>query len=163
MARTGSVVSTSTTSWASARYGRWRAYGQSKLANLLFTLELQRRFEEDGDHAIAVAAHPGWAATELQTAGPTMDGGPVAALRGAFSQLGNALFAQDAAGGALPVLYATTAPGVTGMSYWGPTGPGEMRGGVGPADRTDRALDPDVARRLWDVSEQLTGTGVPAA
>ena len=144
-------------------YQRWRAYGQSKLANLLFTLELQRRFEEAGDHAIAVAAHPGWAATELQTTGPTMDGGLRAAVTGVFSRLGNTLLAQNAKGGALPILYASTAPGVTGMSYWGPTGPGEMRGGVGPADRTRRALDPETARRLWDVSEQLTGVVTPSA
>jgi NAD(P)-dependent dehydrogenase (short-subunit alcohol dehydrogenase family) len=137
-------------------YQRWDAYAQSKLANLLFTLELQRRFSEAGDTAIAVAAHPGYAATNLQFHGASLEGGARALVTRALSVVANAVFAQSAAAGALPILYAATAPGVAGMSYWGPTRFSEQRGPVGPASRTDRALDAEIAQRLWSVSEGLT-------
>ena len=95
-------------------YTKWRAYGQSKLANLLFTLELQRRIEASGAKLVAVACHPGYAATNLQAAGPRMEGS--AFLESLFS-VSNRIFAQSAAMGALPTLYAAAAPEVRGGEY----------------------------------------------
>ena len=82
-----------------------------------------------------------------------------ATVTGVASRFGNALLAQNAAAGALPILYAATAEGVTGNSYWGPRGVGELRGRVGPADRSVRARDPQTARRLWELSAELTAVG----
>lgn len=139
-------------------YSRWPAYGQSKLANLLFTLELARRAEAAGTDLIAAAAHPGYAATNLQTAGIGL--GTVGALLKPAMWAGNLVFAQSDASGAIPALYAATGPGVAGDDFYGPDGFQEMRG-AHPAlvGRTGRAADPDAARRLWDVSEELTGVG----
>jgi NAD(P)-dependent dehydrogenase (short-subunit alcohol dehydrogenase family) len=131
------------------------AYSQSKLANLLFTLELQRRLDEAGSPVRAVAAHPGWAATELQ-------GHDANGVRRALMLFGNRLFAQDAAGGALPTLYAAVAD-LPGASYAGPGGRFELRGAPVLVDRSPEAADADVARRLWDVSQELTGVGFPAS
>jgi NAD(P)-dependent dehydrogenase (short-subunit alcohol dehydrogenase family) len=136
-------------------YQRWRAYSQSKLANLLFAYELQRRLAAAGADVISVGCHPGYAATNLQTAGPRMAG---SAIGVAMMSIGN-LFAQSAAMGALPTLYAATAPGVNGCDYIGPTGLGGMRGHPNKVRSTARSYDAALARRLWAVSEELTGVG----
>ncbi|MEW2462915.1 oxidoreductase [Streptomyces sp. DT199] len=136
-----------------ANYTPQRAYAQSKLANLLFTLELQRRLTESGSPVRALAAHPGYAATNLQShaANPVLR-----ALMG----LGNRFFAQDDRAGALPTLYAATED-LPGASYVGPDGLGEMRGKPTLVGRSRAAGDPLTARRLWAVSEELTGTHFP--
>jgi NAD(P)-dependent dehydrogenase (short-subunit alcohol dehydrogenase family) len=142
--------------WERRRYRPWRAYGQSKLANLLFTEELQRRLTEAGSTVKATAAHPGYAATNLQS----HSGSRVAAF--AMKQLGNRLIAQDAAGGALPTLYAAVAD-IPGGSFAGPSGPFGLglRGAPTLVDRSAAARDEQVARRLWTVSETLTGVSFP--
>lgn len=139
------------------RYQRWVAYGNSKLANLLHVLELQRRAEVAGHDLTAVAAHPGYADTALQTTGPTMQGGLSGFVSGVGSRIGNLLFAQPASQGALPQLYAATAPALPGASYWGPDGPGEARGYPAPATRSTAAQDPALAASLWQASEEMTG------
>jgi NAD(P)-dependent dehydrogenase (short-subunit alcohol dehydrogenase family) len=136
------------------RYGRWDAYGRSKLANLLFAFELQRRIDAAGLDLRSVAAHPGYAATNLQAAGPRMEG---RALRQAFFAAGNLLLGQPAARGALPQLYAATAEDVRGGEYFGPRGPLESRGSPTRVRASARANDPELAKRLWEISEELTG------
>jgi NAD(P)-dependent dehydrogenase (short-subunit alcohol dehydrogenase family) len=138
-----------------ANYTPQRAYAQSKLANLLFTLELQRRLAESGSTVRALAAHPGYAATNLQSHAAN----PAARV---FMRLGNRLFAQDDRAGALPTLYAATQD-LPGASYVGPDGLGEMRGAPTLVGRSRAASDPLTARRLWEVSEELTGTLFPLA
>jgi NAD(P)-dependent dehydrogenase (short-subunit alcohol dehydrogenase family) len=128
-------------------YSRVRAYGQSKLANLMFTYELERRLSGAGT-TIAVAAHPGFAATEL------MRHTPVAAVV-------TPLFSQDAAMGALPVLRAATDPSVLGGQYYGPGGFLGLRGYPKLAASSRRSHDEAVQRRLWAVSEELTGVTFP--
>jgi NAD(P)-dependent dehydrogenase (short-subunit alcohol dehydrogenase family) len=135
-------------------YGAWRAYGQSKLANLLFTFELQRRLARRGAQTIAAAAHPGYAATHLQEVGPRASG---STLMGQAVALGNRLIAQSAAMGALPSLYAATASDVRGGDYFGPDSWFEMRGHPRRVGTTARAHDEQVAARLWAASEELTG------
>jgi NAD(P)-dependent dehydrogenase (short-subunit alcohol dehydrogenase family) len=139
--------------WERRPYKAWRAYGQSKLANLLFTAELQRRLTAAGSAVLATAAHPGYAATNLQfhSQRRSMD------LIGA---IGNRLFGQDEDGGALPTLYAAVAE-VPGNSFAGPGGFMEQRGAPKLVGRSAAAQDMRVAGRLWDVSEQLTGVGFP--
>ncbi len=139
--------------WERKGYKRWPAYGQSKLANLLFTSELQRRLSAAGSQVIATAAHPGYAATNLQShsSQPAMD---------LFMKLGNRLLAQSLEDGALPTLYAATAE-IPGDSYVGPDGLGEMRGRPKLVGRSKAARDEAVARRLWEVSEELTGVSFP--
>ncbi|MGW3289358.1 oxidoreductase [Streptomyces sp. NPDC001002] len=134
-------------------YAPMTAYSQSKLANLLFTLELQRRLAESGSSVRALAAHPGWAATNLQS----HDG---SALRRVFMQLGNRFVAQDNKAGALPTLYAATQD-LPGASYLGPDGLAEMRGAPTLVGRSSAASDPAAARRLWTASEELTGVTFP--
>jgi NAD(P)-dependent dehydrogenase (short-subunit alcohol dehydrogenase family) len=121
-----------------------RAYGQSKLANLLFAYELQRRLKLAGSGAIAVAAHPGWAATNLQE------------HFGFISWL-NPKLAQPPEAGALPILYAASAPEVAGGDYYGPAGFMELRGPPRKVRSSRRSYDETVAARLWSVSEELTG------
>jgi NAD(P)-dependent dehydrogenase (short-subunit alcohol dehydrogenase family) len=135
-------------------YGAWRAYGQSKLANLLFTFELQRRLARRGAEAIAVAAHPGYAATQLQEVGPRARN---STLMTQAVALGNRLLAQSAAMGALPSLYAATAGEVRGGDYFGPDSWFEMRGHPRRVGSTARARDEQTAARLWSASEELTG------
>jgi NAD(P)-dependent dehydrogenase (short-subunit alcohol dehydrogenase family) len=135
-------------------YRKWFAYSQSKLANLLFTNELQRRLNAAGAGLITVGCHPGYAATNLQAAGPRMQGSSFAE---AVMELGNRLFAQNAAMGALPTLYAATAPEVRGGDYIGPDGFGEQWGHPKKVQSTARARDPEAQRRLWEISEKLTG------
>ncbi|MDT0472383.1 oxidoreductase [Streptomyces sp. DSM 41014] len=134
-------------------YAPMKAYSQSKLANLLFTLELQRRLTAAGSPVRATAAHPGWAATNLQS----HDG---SAVRRAFMRVGNRLVAQDNRAGALPTLYAAVAD-LPGASYVGPDGLGEMRGAPALVGRSAAASDPAAARHLWTVSEELTGVTFP--
>jgi NAD(P)-dependent dehydrogenase (short-subunit alcohol dehydrogenase family) len=141
--------------WERRRYRAWRAYGQSKLANLLFTSELQRRLTEAGSHIRATAAHPGYAATNLQSRSGSRF------WDWAMAGIGNRLIAQDAAGGALPTLYAATAD-IPGDSFAGPGGLGGMRGAPKLVGRSSRARDPAAGRRLWTVSEQLTGVSFPS-
>ncbi|WP_316774435.1 oxidoreductase [Streptomyces sasae] len=130
-------------------YNPTRAYAQSKLANLLFTLELQRRLTEAGSPVRALAAHPGYAATNLQS----HHANPLARLGMA---VGNRLLAQDDRAGTLPTLYAATQD-LPGASYVGPDGLGEMRGGPTLVGRSRAASDPAAARRLWTLSEEMTG------
>jgi NAD(P)-dependent dehydrogenase (short-subunit alcohol dehydrogenase family) len=139
--------------WERRRYSPWPAYGQSKLANLLFTAELQRRLQEAGSSVIATAAHPGYAATNLQFHSGKR-------WQDLVSRLGNAVLGQSARAGALPTLYAATGD-VPGNSYAGPDGIGEFRGKPKLVGRSAAAKDMDVARRLWEVSEELTGTRFP--
>ncbi|MET9965198.1 oxidoreductase [Streptomyces sp. NPDC006356] len=138
--------------WASG-YDPNRAYAQSKLANLLFTLELQRRLTASGSPVRALAAHPGYAATNLQSHAGS------AVMRG-FMKIGNRFFAQDDRAGALPTLYAATQD-LPGASYVGPDGLGEMRGAPTLVGRSAAASDAGVAGRLWTVSEELTGVSWP--
>lgn len=138
-------------------YDRWEQYRASKLANLLYLLELHRRLGAAETPAIAVGAHPGYTATALQSSGPGMGGGAVATTRATVLRTANLLVAQSTSRGVLPQLYAATAPEVPAGSYWGPDGPGEMRGYPAPASRSDAARDTVLARDLWDVSEELTG------
>lgn len=135
-------------------YSPWSAYGRSKLANLLFTLELQRRIEVRGANMLAVACHPGYAATNLQFAGPRASGSWF--KESAFT-IANTLFAQSAAMGALPTLYAAVSPEVRGADYIGPAGFAEMWGNPKRVGRSRRAQDSSAAGRLWTVSEQMTG------
>ena len=139
--------------WERRRYRAWRAYGQSKLANLLFTSELQRRLGAAGSDVLATAAHPGYAATNLQF----HSGHRVVDLLGVVS---NRVFAQDDDGGALPTLYAALAD-VPGDSFAGPGGFMEQRGAPKLVGRSDAARDVGAARRLWEVSEELTGVRFP--
>ena len=131
-------------------YFRWRAYGQSKLANLLFALELERRLRAAGSTVKSMAAHPGYAATNLQSAGPPL------VDRLVMSVL-NPLVAQSDEMGALPTLYAATARDLPGGTYVGPDGLAEQRGHPKPVSPSNAARDEQVARRLWEVSEQMTG------
>ncbi|MFJ8538628.1 oxidoreductase [Streptomyces sp. NPDC093591] len=130
-----------------------RAYAQSKLANLLFTLELQRRLTGSGSPVRALAAHPGYAATNLQSHAGS-------AMMRRFMKIGNRFLAQDDTAGALPTLYAATQD-LPGASYVGPDGLGELRGAPTLVGRTAAASDAGVARRLWTVSEELTGVSWP--
>jgi NAD(P)-dependent dehydrogenase (short-subunit alcohol dehydrogenase family) len=139
--------------WERKSYNANRAYGQSKLANLLFTSELQRRLLEAGSPVLATAAHPGYAATNLQ-------GHSSNHLVNLLSAVGNRTIAQSEDGGALPTVYAAVAD-IPGDSFAGPGGFMEMRGQPKLVDRSDAAKDTEVARRLWDVSEELTGVRFP--
>jgi NAD(P)-dependent dehydrogenase (short-subunit alcohol dehydrogenase family) len=139
--------------WERKPYKAWRAYGQSKLANLLFTAELQRRLTAAGSNVLANAAHPGYASTNLQFHSGS-------GLMDRISVIGNRLIAQDENGGALPTLYAAVAD-VPGNSFAGPSRFMEQRGAPKLVGRTKSAQDMDVARRLWDVSEQLTKVSFP--
>jgi NAD(P)-dependent dehydrogenase (short-subunit alcohol dehydrogenase family) len=137
------------------RYSRWPAYGRSKLSNLLFTSELARRAAAADSDLIAAAAHPGYASTNLQTAGPGM--GPIGVVVKPLAKVSNLFLGQSDSMGALPTLYAATAPGVAGGEYFGPDGIGEQRGHPQRVGRSGRASDEADAGRLWDVSEELTG------
>jgi NAD(P)-dependent dehydrogenase (short-subunit alcohol dehydrogenase family) len=139
--------------WKERRYDRWRAYGQSKLANLLFTLELQRRLSEADSGVLAVAAHPGYAATNLQSHTGNW-------FQNAIMVVGNKVFAQSDEMGAAPTLYAATAD-IAGGAYAGPGGFREMRGHPTLVGRSSAASDEDMARKLWELSEKLTGVSFP--
>ena len=134
-------------------YDRWRAYAQSKLANLLFTLELQRRLDAAGSRVRAHAAHPGYSATNLQS-------NTTKQYEKVVMALSNRFIAQSEEIGALSLLYAATQD-LAGASYTGPNRFREFRGYPGAASRTAEARDIDVAKRLWTVSEEMTGVTFP--
>jgi NAD(P)-dependent dehydrogenase (short-subunit alcohol dehydrogenase family) len=136
------------------KYRRWGAYGQSKLANLLFAFELERRLRAAESSIRSMAAHPGYAATNLQfAAAPALDR--------VVMSVANRLMAQSAEMGALPILYAATYPGLVGGVYIGPDGFLEQRGYPKQVTAKPTAGDEDVARKLWEVSEELTGVHFP--
>jgi NAD(P)-dependent dehydrogenase (short-subunit alcohol dehydrogenase family) len=141
--------------WERRRYNPTGAYGQSKLANLLFSLELQRRLTEAGSRVRSLAAHPGYAATNLQGRSQNQ-------LLDTAMKLGNLVLAQPDSRGALPTLAAATRD-LPGGSYLGPDGFQEMRGFPTLVGRTPEASDPDLARGLWDASARLTGVDFPAS
>jgi len=130
--------------FAARGYSAMSAYTQSKLANLLFTFELQRKLETVGADTIAVAAHPGWTATDLQR-------------HTWWARALNPLFAMSSERGALPTLRAATADNVKGGEYYGPDGWREMKGYPTRVGTTESAKSPEDAARLWAVSEELTG------
>ena len=129
-------------------YRPWPAYGLSKVANLLFTYELDRRLREAGAEVVSVAAHPGWTSTNLQKTS-------------AMAKLFSPLFGMKPLSGALPTLRAAVDPGVRGGDYYGPGGLGEMRGPPVKVVSNKRSHDGDVADRLWQVSEEMTGVRFP--
>lgn len=135
-------------------YDRWAAYSQSKLANLLFAYELQRRFASAGMNAISVGCHPGYAATNLQAAGPRMSGSLISLW---MMKAANFLFAQSQEMGALPTLFAAVAPQVRGCDYIGPAGRGGSRGYPDKLMSNEKSYDGALAKRLWSASEELTG------
>lgn len=139
------------------RYSPWAAYGQSKIACLMFSLELERRARAAGWPLLSNAAHPGYAVTELQSTGPRMgrDNRPGFAER--VGTLLEPFIAQSAAAGALPTLYAATAPEAEGGMLYGPDGFYELKGAPRRSKVVPRALDQAVWHRLWDVSVRLTG------
>jgi len=142
--------------WRRRRYGTGSAaYAQSKLANLLFTLELQRRLSDSGSPVLATAAHPGMAATNLGSSSHNM-------LLRMIGTVVVRLFAQTAARGAEPTLFAATAP-IASASYAGPGNRGGMTGPPVLVDRSAAASDLNLAARLWAASEDLTGVRYPAA
>jgi len=126
------------------RYNKWRLYSQSKIANLTFSLELARRLERAGSGVIAIASHPGYSATDLQR-------------HSLFWRFLNPFVAMPAKKGAEATLYAATEREALEYPYWGPTGVIEMRGVTGRAKINQKAQDEMTARRLWEVSERLTG------
>ena len=140
------------------KYRAWSTYGQSKLANLLFTSELQRRLTDYGTSTIAVAAHPGFTATNLQGVAAKMRGN---AVEFQITEFINRRIGQSPEMGALPTLFAATAPGLPGDSYVGPKDFKEIRGYPTLVGRSGAAKDLQAARRLWDISTQLTGVEYP--
>ncbi|MFD9220498.1 oxidoreductase [Streptomyces sp. NPDC060064] len=134
-------------------YRRWVAYARSKTANLLFVHELARRLRAAGSDVVAAAAHPGYAATNLQAASARMEGRKV---RERIMEFGNRIAAQPAESGALPTLYAATAPGVRPDSFTGPKFQG-WRGAPAPSRRAKWTRNDVAGERLWAASEQLTG------
>jgi len=133
-------------------YSAREAYGDSKLANLLFTEEVERRRVTFGWDVIAVAAHPGWSSTNLFDAATS-----TRRVTGAVTSLASRFLAQSASRGALPELCAATYPGLRGGEYFGPRGPGELRGSPKLVQSVPRAHDVTLAKNLWQVSEELTG------
>jgi NAD(P)-dependent dehydrogenase (short-subunit alcohol dehydrogenase family) len=131
-------------------YDEYKAYSQSKLANLLFAYELQRKFTAHNIDAISVGAHPGYAATNLQFHSGS-------GWRDAMMRFTNMLFAQSAAMGALPTLFAAVDPSVRGGQYIGPSGMMEMHGYPAVVKSNPESNDPLIAQKLWEVSEKLTG------
>ncbi|MFC6769165.1 oxidoreductase [Natrinema soli] len=135
-------------------YDKWNAYAQSKLANVPFAYELERRFLTADTNAKSMAVHPGYANTQLQYRGPEQSG---SRLRMAAMKLMNTVVAQSAEMGALPTLYAATALDAEGGAYYGPGGFQNMRGTPERQASSDRSYDEETARRLWRISSELTG------
>ena len=136
------------------KYSPWSAYGDSKLANLLFVNEIERRRLREKWNFISIAAHPGWANTNLQKVGPMMAGRSFQAKAMIAT---SALLAQTPLEGAYPILAAATYPNILGASYLGPRGLGEMRGTPKFTHGKALAYDQTLAKNLWEVSEELTG------
>jgi NAD(P)-dependent dehydrogenase (short-subunit alcohol dehydrogenase family) len=157
------IVSSSVTNWAKLDFANLQserrykpmeqAYGQSKLADSLFAVELQRRLSDAGSPVVVTAAHPGYAITNLQTSGPG-DGLSVFRVAGAMLK---PIASQNAHQGALPTLFAATAPEAEPGGYYGPDGLFELKGFPTTVKIPARAQDPDTARRLWGEAERLTG------
>lgn len=143
-----------------AGYGRWRAYARSKLANLLFAYELQRRLEAVGASTISVAAHPGWTRSNLVATGPAAGG---SALRAQLMRTAAARLGQPTSRGALPLIMAATAPDLPGGVCTGPTGLLQLAGAPGTVPTSRRSHDADLARALWKASEAATGVTFPFA
>lgn len=137
-----------------AAYSKWAAYNQSKLCNLLFMFELDRRLRAAGSRVKSVGCHPGYSATNLQGVGPTMSGSSFSA---AIMRIGNSLFAQTAEQGAWPTLYAAVGDDVEGGDYTGPSGFKELGGPAVKVGTSKAAKSEEDASRLWTLSEQLTG------
>ena len=135
-------------------YAPRKAYQQSKLANAIFGIELDRRLRAAGSPILSVLAHPGYSATNLQSTGPT-------GLSAFVMRIGNAVIAQKAEKGALPQLLAATAPSVQGGQFYGPSGFNELRGDPVEVQAVAAARDPETGRRLWEVSEELTAVTFP--
>lgn len=152
-AHRGGLISLDDLNWQRRSYRRWGAYQQSKLANLLFTLELQRRLTAVGSTVRALAAHPGYSATSLQFRSESP-------LENRLMAVGNRLFAQTDEAGARPTLFAATQD-LPGASYVGPDGIGEQRGYPTLVGRSAEASDVEMAKRLWALSEELTGVTFP--
>ena len=142
------------------RYNAWKIYGQSKLAMLMFALELQRRSDAQGWGLVSNAAHPGWARTDLFSNGPDSDNRWT--WQRVVATVAGPLFSHSAAAGALPILYAATAPEAVGATLYGPNGPGEMKGAPAVSKIAAQALDRDMAEALWDVSQALTDVSFSA-
>ena len=141
----------------SGRYHRWQTYARSKLANLLFTFELDRRLRGSELPVIAVGAHPGYAGTHLVVNGQL---GGLGGRGASILHAANRALAQPAAAGALPLLMAATAD-VPGSSYCGPGGVGEARGAPRLVGCSDRARDPRAQQALWELSERAVGLSYP--
>jgi len=139
---------------ARGRYRPWTAYGQAKLANLLFAYELQRRLADKRLDALSIACHPGYAATNLALVGPQMRDAKAYAVAASWA---NRRIAQSAAMGALPTLFAATSGEVRGGDYIGPDGRLQLRGYPRKVGSSRRSRDEDAARRLWALSEEVTG------
>jgi NAD(P)-dependent dehydrogenase (short-subunit alcohol dehydrogenase family) len=138
--------------WEHRRYQRWLAYGQSKLADLIFAYELARRLDAAGSTVRSLAAHPGYAATELQS--------HTESVQDRLMGLANKIVAQNAADGALPALYAATMPDAQSGEFYGPDGIGEVRGFPRRVDSSRASKDVRVAERLWAAATELTGVTV---
>ena len=134
------------------RYRKWIVYGETKLANLLFAYEFQRRLAAANAPLISVAAHPGTAATNLVRVSAGSN-----PIKAAVMTVGARVISQSGAMGALPQLYAATAPEVQGGEYFGPSGIAEQFGYPKKVDSTDASKSVEDAKRLWEMSEQLTG------
>lgn len=134
--------------WEKRKYKAWRAYGDSKIANLYFTYQLDRKLKEKNHTTLATASHPGWTATELQR-------------HSGLASFLNRFFAQGIDMGALPTLYAAVGPDVKSGDYFGPSGFKEMKGYPKKVASNELSHDEAIAKRLWDVSEELTGVKFP--
>lgn len=141
-------------------YKSWPRYGQSKLANLLFCYELERRLRAQEKKTQALAAHPGYSATNLQQVAPKLTGSRVMSW---VMDAGNAVLAMEPEQGVLPQLRAATDPQAKGGEYYGPDGWMELRGWPVRVDSNPESKDEAVARRLWETSEALTGLAFPDA
>jgi len=130
--------------WQNRSYSAWKAYSQSKLANMMFALELQRRLAAHGSRVVVTAAHPGWTATDLQRTAPS-------------ARFFNPILAMKPVDGAMPTVRAATDPNAEPGSYWGPKGFLGLKGPPAPARMAKRARDTEAAAKLFDVSEGLSG------
>ena len=134
--------------WENRPYKKMKTYGDSKIANIYFTYELQRRLHDMGSNTLVTASHPGWTATELQRH---------VGLLGFL----NHFFSQDISMGALPTLYAAVGEDVKGCDYYGPSGWREMKGYPKKVESNELSHDKEIAQKLWEVSEELTGIKYP--